>query len=321
MKYYLGVDLGGTNIAVGVVDENLNIIKKGSVPTGAERSADEIIADMAKLCRDVCADAGITTADVEYAGIASPGTANSETGIVEYANNLPFVNYPLAQKLSEMSGVKKVYIENDANAAALAEAMAGAAKGAKYSVMITLGTGVGGGIILDGKVYCGFNHAGAELGHMVIEHGGRHCSCGRDGCWEAYSSATGLINMTKDKLEACKAEGSAAIMEEIVKDAGKISGKTAFAAMKKGCKAGAEVVDEYISYLACGLANIINIFQPNVLSIGGGICNEGDALLVPLEEKIWSETYGLEKEKRTKIVIAQLGNDAGIIGAASLGLQ
>ena len=220
-----------------------------------------------------------------------------------------------------MSGVKKVYIENDANAAALAEAMAGAAKGAKYSVMITLGTGVGGGIVLDGKVYCGFNHAGAELGHMVIEHGGRHCSCGRDGCWEAYSSATGLINMTKDKLEACKAEGSAAIMEEIVKDAGKISGKTAFAAMRKGCKAGAEVVDEYISYLACGLANIINIFQPNVLSIGGGICNEGDALLVPLEEKIWSETYGLEKEKRTKIVIAQLGNDAGIIGAASLGLQ
>ena len=321
MKYYLGVDLGGTNIAVGLVDENLNIINKGSVPTGADRAADEIIADMAQLCRDVCAGANITTADVDYAGIASPGTANSETGIVEYANNLPFVNYPLAAKLSEMSGVKKVYIENDANAAALAEAMAGAAKGAKYSVMITLGTGVGGGIVLDGKVYCGFNHAGAELGHMVIEHAGRHCSCGRDGCWEAYSSATGLINMTKEKIAECEANGTPTLMSDIAKEAGKVSGKTAFAAMKQGDAAGAAVVDEYISYLACGLANIINIFQPNVLSIGGGICNEGDNLLVPLEEKIWAETYGLEKEKRTKIVIAQLGNDAGIIGAAALGLQ
>ena len=321
MKYYLGIDLGGTNIAVGLVNENLEIIAKGSVPTGAERTADEIIRDMADLCIKVCADYGISTADIAHAGIASPGTANSETGVIEYANNLPFVNYPLAAKLSEMSGVKKVLIENDANAAALGEAMAGAAKGARHSVMITLGTGVGGGIIIDGKVYGGFNNAGAELGHMVIKHGGRPCSCGRRGCWEAYSSATGLINMTKDKLEACKDAGTAAIMEEIVKDAGKVSGKTAFAAMKKGCKAGAEVVDEYISHLACGITNIINIFRPDVLSIGGGICNEGDALLNPLKEIVWKEAYGIEGHNRTDIVIAKLGNDAGIIGAAALGLQ
>ncbi len=321
MKHYLGIDLGGTNIAVGVVNEDLEIVVKGSVPTGAERPADEIIADMAALCKKVVADAGLTMADIEYAGIASPGTANSETGIIEYANNLPFINYPIADKLASMAGVSKVHIENDANAAALAEALAGAAKGAKYSIMITLGTGVGGGIILDGKVYCGFNHAGAELGHMVISHGGRHCSCGRDGCWEAYSSATGLINMTKDKLAECEAAGEKTLMADIAAEAGKVSGKTAFAAMKKGDAAGAAVVDEYISYLACGLANIINIFQPNILSIGGGICNEGDNLLIPLEEKIWSETYGLEKEKRTKIVIAKLGNDAGIIGGAALGQQ
>lgn len=321
MKHYLGIDLGGTNIAVGVVNEELEIVTKGSVPTGAERAADAIIADMASLCKKVVADAGLSMADIEYAGIAAPGTANSETGIIEYANNLPFINYPIADKLASLAGVETVYIENDANAAALAEALAGAAKGAKYSIMITLGTGVGGGIILDGKVYSGFNHAGAELGHMVIEHGGRHCSCGRDGCWEAYSSATGLINMTKEKIEACKAAGETTLMEELANEAGKVSGKTAFAAMKKGDAAGKAVVDEYISYLACGLANIINIFQPNILSIGGGICNEGDNLLVPLEEKICSETYGLEKEKRTKIVIAQLGNDAGIIGGAALGHQ
>lgn len=320
MKYYLGIDLGGTNIAAGIVDENLNIVKKGSVPTLASRPADEIISDMAKLCRDLVSDAGLTLDDIEYAGIAAPGTANSETGIIEYANNLPFRNFPIASKLSEMSGISRVLIENDANAAALAEAVAGAAKGARFSVMITLGTGVGGGIVIDGKVYSGFNHAGAELGHMVISHKGRHCSCGRDGCWEAYSSATGLINMTKEKLEECEKIGRATLMSDMVKDS-KVSGKTAFAAMKNGDAAGAEVVDEYISYLACGLANIINIFQPNVLSIGGGICNEGDNLLVPLNKAIWSQVYNSDnEEKRTKIRIAQLGNDAGIIGAAALGL-
>lgn len=320
MRYFIGIDLGGTNIAAGVVDENLNILKKGSVPTLASRPADEIVADMAKLCLDLIADAGLSVSDIEYAGIAAPGTANSDTGIIEYANNLPFRNFPIAAKLSEMSGISRVIIENDANAAALAEAVAGAAKGERFSVMITLGTGVGGGIIIDGKVYSGFNHAGAELGHMVISHGGRHCSCGRDGCWEAYSSATGLINMTKEKIEECKKSGRETIMIQMV-EGSKVSGKTAFAAMKQGDAAASEVVDEYISYLACGISNIINIFQPNVLSIGGGICGEGDNLLIPLNKAVWGEVYNSENaERRTQIRIAQLGNDAGIIGAAALGL-
>ena len=320
MRYFIGIDLGGTNIAAGVVDENLNILKKGSVPTLASRPADEIVADMAKLCLDLIADAGLSVSDIEYAGIAAPGTANSDTGIIEYANNLPFRNFPIAAKLSEMSGISRVIIENDANAAALAEAVAGAAKGERFSVMITLGTGVGGGIIIDGKVYSGFNHAGAELGHMVISHGGRHCSCGRDGCWEAYSSATGLINMTKEKIEECKKSGRETIMLQMV-EGSKVSGKTAFAAMKQGDAAASEVVDEYISYLACGISNIINIFQPNVLSIGGGICGEGDNLLIPLNKAVWGEVYNSENaERRTQIRIAQLGNDAGIIGAAALGL-
>ncbi len=320
MRYFIGIDLGGTNIAAGVVDENLNILKKGSVPTLASRPADEIVADMAKLCLDIVKDASLSLSDIECAGIAAPGTANSETGIIEYANNLPFRNFPIAAKLSEMSGISRVIIENDANAAALAEAVAGAAKGERYSVMITLGTGVGGGIIIDGKVYSGFNHAGAELGHMVISHGGRHCSCGRDGCWEAYSSATGLINMTKEKIEECKKSGRETMMTKMI-EGSKVSGKTAFAAMKQGDAAAAEVVDEYISYLACGISNIINIFQPSVLSIGGGICGEGDNLLVPLNKAVWGEVYNSENaERRTEIRIAQLGNDAGIIGAAALGL-
>ena len=319
--YYLGIDLGGTNIAVGVVDENCKIVKKGSVPTKAEREADEIIADMAKLCKDLVADCSLTMDDIEYAGVATPGTANRDTGIIVYANNLPFMNYPIAQKLSQMSGVKRVMIENDANAAAKAEAVAGAAKGAEFSVMITLGTGVGGGIVLDGQVYSGFNFAGAELGHMVIEKDGRPCSCGRNGCWESYSSATGLVNMTKDKLSECHSTGRETLMDKIVaKNEGRISGKTAFSAMKSGDAAAAEVVEDYIDYLACGLTNILRIFQPDVLSIGGGICNEGDNLLVPLKKKIDEMLHLPDYAKKTEIKIAEMGNDAGIIGAATLGM-
>jgi len=318
--YYIGVDLGGTNIAIGIVNEQYEIVKKGSTPTKPERGADPIIEDMAELAKKLVAECGLTMDDIEYAGIATPGTANSETGVVEYSNNIPFLNYPIADKLSALLGGKPVHIENDANAAAKAEAIAGAAKGAPFSVMITLGTGLGGGIVIDGKVYSGFNFAGAELGHVVIEKDGRPCTCGRKGCWEAYSSATGLVNITKDRIEDARKAGRKTIMEEMIGgDLSKVSARTAFNAMKQGDEVGAEVVDEYISYLACGVANIINIFQPNVLSIGGGVCNEGEYLTKPLLDKVFKETYSRAGTPRTEIVIAKLGNDAGIIGAAVLG--
>lgn len=318
--YYIGVDLGGTNIAVGIVNENYEIVKKGSTPTKPDRGADAIVADMAAVAKKLLSELGITMDQVASAGVATPGTANHDTGVVEYANNIPFLHYPLADKLSELLDGKPVYIENDANAAAKAEAIAGVAKDAPFSVMITLGTGVGGGIIIDGQVYSGFNYAGAELGHIVIEKDGRQCSCGRKGCWEAYSSATGLINITKDRIAEARAAGKTTIMYDMVGgDMSKISARTAFNAMKQGDAVAAAVVDEYISYLACGIVNIINIFQPNVLSIGGGVCNEGEYLTKPLLEKVWAETYSREGTPRTEILIAKLGNDAGIIGAAVLG--
>ncbi|MBR0303740.1 MAG: ROK family protein, partial [Clostridia bacterium] len=215
--YYIGIDLGGTNIAAGVVDGSHKIIKKKSIPTGASRPADEITADIAKLCVEVAKEASLTIDDIEYIGIATPGSAKCDTGEILYANNLPFSNYKMAEKLSSMLGAKKrVYIENDANAAAKAESVAGAAKGSKYSVMITLGTGVGGGIIIDGQVYCGFNFAGAELGHIVIKKDGRPCSCGRRGCWETYSSATGLVKTTREALESARAAGRKTVMEEMI---------------------------------------------------------------------------------------------------------
>lgn len=313
--YRLGVDLGGTNIAVGLVNENLELVKKLSVPTGATRPGEEIVADIAALCKKLCEEMGISLSDVVSIGIATPGIANHDTGVVEYANNLPFRKFPIAELLRKNLGDDvTVKIENDANAAAWGEACAGAAKGTRNSIMITLGTGVGGGIIIDNKVYSGFNYAGGELGHIVIQVDGAPCSCGRKGCWEAYSSATALIRMTKEKIEECKASGRATVMA----DAPKVSGRTACDAMRAGDEAAKEVYDKYIKYLASGLATIINIFQPEVISLGGGISGEGQSLIDSLLPIIRSEQYGGGVVEMTDIRIAKLGNDAGIIGAAML---
>ena len=314
--YRIGVDLGGTNIAVGLVNDNMKIEVKKSLPTGATRPAEEIVADIATLCRMVCDEAGIALTDVLGIGIASPGIANHDDGVVEYANNLPFRKLPIAKMLTELTGVEKIKIENDANAAAWGEAVAGAAKGTKNSVMITLGTGVGGGIIIDNKVYSGFNYAGGELGHIVIQVNGAPCSCGRKGCWEAYSSATALIRMTKEKIDECRETGRATVMA----DQPKISGRTACDAMRAGDEAGKEVYDKYIKYLASGLATIVNIFQPEVISLGGGVSNEGQSLIDDLLPIVRKEAYGgAILDKLPQLRIAKLGNDAGIIGAALLG--
>ena len=322
--YYIGVDLGGTNIAVGIVNEELKMIEKGSVPTKADRDPELIIKDMAELAGRLLEKNNIPLSDVAYVGIASPGIANCDDGVIEYTNNLPFLHFPIAQVFTKYLPVKKVYVENDANAAAVGEAIAGVAKGTKHSMMITLGTGVGGGVLIDRKVYSGFNHAGAELGHTVIVKDGRQCSCGRRGCFEAYSSATALSKMTEEKLSECRIKGIPTLMtEEVASNGGRINARIAFNAMKRGDAVATELVREYIAYLACGLTNMINIFQPEVLSIGGGISGEKDNLLIPLLALIDREQYNrdLEERLKTKIVIASLGNDAGIIGAACLGMQ
>ena len=317
--YTIGVDLGGTNIAIGLCDENLNMIDKGSVPTLADRDGELIIRDMANLAAEIIKRNNLTVSDIASVGIATPGAANSKTGVVEYANNLPFLNFPIAEIFKKYLPVEKVLIANDANAAALGEALAGAAKGTKNSVMITLGTGVGGGVIIDGKIFDGgINCAGAELGHIVIVAGGRQCSCGRRGCWEAYSSATGLSNMTKEKMNELKLKGIPSLLFDEADKDGKVSARTAFNAMKRGDKHGAMVVDEYIKYLAEGITNIINIFQPEILTIGGGVCNEKEYLTKPLLEIVESEQYTRNNVNKTKVVTAVLGNDAGIIGAAGL---
>lgn len=315
MKYYVGIDLGGTNIVAGVVDENYNIISKASTKTNCPRPEKEIADDMAKMALQAVKNANLEISNIEWIGIGTPGIANSATGIIERANNLGFVNTPMVKYIKETID-KPVFIENDANAAAYGEFVVGAAKEARNAICVTLGTGVGAGIIIDGKIYSGSNYAGAEIGHTVIEVDGAECSCGRKGCFEAYSSATGLIRMSKEAME----KNPDSIMNKMAQEkGGKVTARTSFDAMRAGDKSAKEVVDKYIKYLAAGITNTINIFQPDILCIGGGVCNEGDPLLLPVKALVENEDFAKNSEKRTEIVIAKLGNDAGIIGAAFLG--
>lgn len=316
--YYIGIDLGGTNIAAGIVDEQCNMVVKGSVPTGRLRSFEEIIKDMAGLCKGLMNDAGVTESEIGAIGIASPGAPNVEEGRIVYSANIPsFTNAPVCSELKKYFPGKEVFIENDANAAAFGEIIAGAAKGEKDAVMITLGTGVGGGIVIDGKIYAGFNHAGGELGHMVIKANGVRCGCGREGCWEAYASVTALIRETAEVIEEYP---DSIIHQMIKKENGRISGRTAFDAMRSGDAAGKAIVNQYIEYIGIGLANIINIFQPKKIVVGGGISKEGETILTPLRKYVKEQTYaaGEPNRKTAEIVEAKLGNDAGIIGAAML---
>ena len=312
--YYLGIDLGGTNIAAGIVDGEHHLLKKTSRKTRVPCPEDEMCAQLAASVAETLDAAGLTPDDIPYVGIGCPGTVNRETGTIEFANNLYFHNFALQRMLEEKIG-KRVILENDANAAAFGEYKEGALKGASIAVAITLGTGVGSGIIIDGKILAGSNFAGGEMGHMVIVAGGRKCTCGRCGCWETYASATGLILSTREAME--KDRGSA--LWKIAGSPENVDGRTAFRAMREGDKTGKAVVDQYIFYLACGVTNCINIFQPDILCIGGGISNEGDALLNPLRELVSREVYSINSTKQTRICRAVLANDAGILGAALLG--
>jgi glucokinase len=314
--YRIGIDLGGTNIAVGIVDDEHKIVVKKTTPTLAKRPAEEIAADMARVCLEACRELGVDIKDIANIGIASPGIANPVNGCVEYANNLPFRRFPIVQILSEHLGVDRsvIKIANDANAAAWGEAVAGAAKGSANSIMVTLGTGVGGGIIINNKILVGFNSAAGEIGHIVIEQDGAPCGCGRRGCWEAYSSATALIRMTKEALEECKKTGRYTSMSK----AERISGRTACDAMRAGDEVGTEVYNKYVKYLATGITNLVNIFQPEVISLGGGVSNEGQSLIDAITPLVRAEQYGGDVVALTQLRIATLGNDAGIIGAAAL---
>ena len=307
--YYIGIDLGGTNIAVGLVDENNKIIHSDSVPTLKERHWSEIIRDMAALSLKVLAESGHTLEEVKAVGIGCPGSIDKKNGVVVYSNNIVMDHVPMAEEIRKYIDLP-VFLENDANAAALGEyAIYG--EGVSSYVFMTLGTGVGGGIILDGKVWSGFNGAGAEIGHQSLVFGGKPCTCGRRGCLEAYASVTALIAQTKEAIE----QNPDSMMAQWAKDHGKVNGRTAFECAKAGDPVAIAVRDRYIEYVAEGICSIVNVLQPEILSIGGGISREGDTLLTPIKEYFAVNDYN-KHMKKTDIRIARLFGDAGIVGAA-----
>lgn len=307
--YYIGIDLGGTNIAAGLVTKDGKIVESKSIPTRAERDYTEIVKDMAELSKEITKKAGVAIGEVKAVGIGCPGSIDNEKGVCTYSNNIKMQHAEIEKEFRKHLDLP-VNLENDANAAAYGEYEING-NGAKSFVFVTLGTGVGGGVVIDGKIYRGFNGVGAELGHTVIVHNGEDCTCGRRGCWEAYASVTALIRQTKKALS----ENSDTIMHEMVKEEGKVSGKTAFVAAKKGDKVAMEVVRKYLEYVAEGITDMINTFQPEKIVIGGSISKEGDYLLNPIREYVEKYDYNRYMPK-AKIEIATLFGDAGIIGAA-----
>ncbi|MBP3493579.1 MAG: ROK family protein [Oscillospiraceae bacterium] len=307
--YRIGIDLGGTNIAVGVVNAQYEIIAHHSVPTLAQRSAEEVIRDMGDAVETVLAKAGLTAADCESIGIGSPGTCDSEKGIVARAYNLGWFNVPICDILRERFGIP-ARLSNDANCAALAETVAGAAIGCKNMVLITLGTGVGGGIIIDGKIYAGMRSAGAELGHTLLVLDGEQCSCGRRGCWETYASATALIR----QAEKAAAEHPQSLLAQVEQ----MTGLAVFQAADKGDAAAQAVIDRYCVYVAAGFTDLVNSLAPEMILLGGGISRQGERLLAPIREYVVNNCFGQKDGAVPVIAAAKLGNEAGIIGAAAL---
>ena len=310
MSYHIGIDLGGTFVKYGAVDENGNILKKDKIPTPLGCDYGVTVSAIASAGKGMIAGMGVP----ESVGIGCPGVIDGEHGIVVTGGNLGWENKPLAQDLGERLGLP-VALCNDANAAAYGEYACGAGKAYKSIVLITLGTGVGSGVIFGGKLFTGELGAGAELGHEVIRMDGEPCACGRRGCFEAYASASALVRQTRDAMVA---HPESKMWELCKGSADNADGRTAFDGMRQGDETAKEVVERYLNYLAEGIANIVNVFRPQAVLIGGGISAEGEALTLPLQEKVDSKILGRGRYAPVAIRAASLGNDAGLVGAAML---
>ncbi|MGN0807204.1 MAG: ROK family protein [Candidatus Coproplasma sp.] len=310
-KYYIGIDIGGMSVKGVVVGSDGKIICQGTAPTGEKDGGASLTADVCELVNSLIAQSGLNALEFAGVGIGCPGVIDSKNGVVVFAGNLALKNFPLVKEVQGRLNLP-VKITNDANAAALGEVRFGAGKKYDNAVFITLGTGVGGGVIIDGKLFEGYKSAGTELGHIVIKEGGNLCTCGRRGCFEAYSSATALIKSTAKAMEENK---ESAMWKTYTPQT--VNGKTAFEYMDCD-KTAKKVVEEYILHLACGLTNIANIFRPQIIMLGGGVCNQGERLIAPVRELVKKEIFGGCDYADIEIVKATLGNSAGALGAASL---
>lgn len=311
--YTIGIDLGGTNIVAGLVNDNNQLIAKVSTPTLRERETSEIIGDIARITNELLKKHDLTIKDINSLGIGSPGSCDDKNGVVVYSNNLRFDNLEIRKELQKYFDID-VRLANDADAAALGEYYAGAGEQANPFIAITLGTGVGSGIVLDGKLLTGKHFAAAELGHMSISSNGEKCTCGKKGCFEAYCSASAII---REINKAVKSNKETILKNTVHNDFSHTNAKMVFEAAEKGDVVAKEIVSTYYDRLAEGIGNIVCIFDPEVIAIGGGISAQGDKLLAEIDKRLADYVYG--GKVRVKVKIANLGNDAGVIGAALIG--
>jgi glucokinase len=314
-RYYLGLDVGGTNLVAGVVDEDYHVIAKEKISARAGRSIEDITFDMAEVSKTAVRKAGLELGDIPWWGIGMPSCINPKTNLLVHANCFSWKNVPIFNYLEKHMHIP-IYISNDANCAAYGEVLAGAAKDCTDAIMLTLGTGVGGGIVLNKRIYSGFDNMGAELGHTKLVYNGVACTCGQKGCLESYCSSTALIRQAKEALDKDK---DTLILEMCAHNLDKIDGEMIFNAAKDGDRLATGLFNDYVSFLAAGISSFIVIFRPEKIILGGGIAHSGDFLLDAVNEKLYSNTFGAEEIGIPKVVKAELGNDAGIIGAAFLG--
>ena len=311
---YLGIDLGGTKIAAGVVDDDGRVLSKAETPTLAERPYQEIVKDMAACCDRALSQAGKSVYDVGGIGIGIPGVADNKTGRVIFCTNLGWHDVPLRDELQKYLDLP-VLIDNDATVAGYAESMAGVSRGLHSSVFLTLGTGVGGGIVIDGKPWTGAHGVASELGHLTMEIDGIPCTCGKNGCVERYCSATALIRIAG---EICGMHPESAVMQQAGGDIKQITGRMVIDLAKEGDELALRVFHRYTKYLAIAINSVISFLDPDMVVLGGGISHAGDFLLDAIIDKI-PQYLMFKTLPFPRIALASLGNEAGIIGAAMLG--
>lgn len=311
--YYIGVDVGGMSIKAGIVDEFGKILYKDSIKTEPNLPTHEIINSISLLIQSVINSNNLKNENINGIGLGFPGSVYDKAGKIRYCCNINLVDVDIVTPLQKSLNIQNIKISNDANCATLAETLFGAGKGAQNVVMITLGTGVGTGIIVDGKMLTGNQSAGAEGGHIQIDVGGAKCGCGKFGHLEAYASATALLNQTKELME----KYPQSLICKVAKENG-LDGKTLFEAEKLGDKYARQGIEKYLEYVGMGLVNFANIFYPEIIIIGGGISNEGEKIIKPLQDYVTKNVYGTEYNPPIKVVTASLKNDAGIIGASCL---
>ena len=311
---YIGIDVGGMSIKAGAVDEEGNILFKHSCPTGVERGYGAVICDIATLGLDTIIKSGHTLADVAAVGIGIPGIMNQQTGVVPFCTNLAWHEVPIIEEMKKYTD-KPVFVDNDANAAALAESVRGVSKGYNSSLFVTLGTGVGGGLIINGRVFSGAHGVATEIGHMVTVDGGEMCTCGKQGCFERYASATALI---REGRRLCASKPECALMQAVNGSILDITAKHVIDLAKSGDPDCTALFDAYIHHLCIGLTNLINVYDPEIIVLGGGVSHAGEFLLNAVRTRMPRYIF-FKTMPYARIELAQLTNDAGIIGAAMLG--